>query len=128
MPVLALIATLMNATGIELDARRDLDLDRELRTVGVANLIAGAGGGVPGYHNLSLTVLASRLGTANAIVGVTVAAFSAVAIAFGSADPVAGADAAARRRPHLDRRRPHPPVADPVLCATGASPNTPSSS
>ncbi len=32
VPVLALIATLMNATGIELDARRDLDLDRELRS------------------------------------------------------------------------------------------------
>ncbi len=84
VPVLALISNLMNATGIEIDARRDFDLDRELRVVGVANLLAGLGGGTPGYHTLSLSTLASRLGSANAIVGLTVAAFSAVAVVFGS--------------------------------------------
>ncbi len=83
IPLLAVIATLMNATGIELDARRDLDLDRELRATGIANLIAGAGGGTPGYHSLSSTVLASRLGAANAIVGITIAACCAAAAAFG---------------------------------------------
>ncbi len=83
VPVLALIALLMNATGIELNARQDLDLDRELRSAGIANLIAGAGGGLPGYHSVSLSVLASRLGAADLITGITVAAACAAAIVFG---------------------------------------------
>ena len=83
VPVLAVIATLMNATGIELEVRRDLDLDRELRAAGIGNLVAGAGGGIPGFQSLSGTILASRLGATNAIVGVTVAACCAAAAAFG---------------------------------------------
>ena len=39
------MALLMNATGIELDSGRDIDLDAELRSVGIQNLVAGAGGG-----------------------------------------------------------------------------------
>ena len=83
VPVLAVIATLMNATGIELDARRDLDLDRELRAVGIGNLIAGAGAGVPGYHSVSATALASRLGATDATIGLTIAVCCAAATAFG---------------------------------------------
>ncbi len=83
IPVLAIIATLMNATGIELEERRDLDLDRELRAVGIGNLIAGAGGGIPGYHSLSGTVLAARLGATNAIVGTTIAVCCVAAAIFG---------------------------------------------
>ena len=63
--------------------RRDLDLDRELRAAGIGNLVAGLGAGIPGYHSLSGTVLAARLGATNAIVGVTVAACCAAAAAFG---------------------------------------------
>ncbi len=83
VPLLAIIATLMNATGIELEERRDLDLDRELRAVGIGNLIAGAGGGIPGYHSLSGTILAGRLGASSAGVGITVAACCAAAAVFG---------------------------------------------
>ncbi len=83
IPVLAVIGTLMNATGIELDQRRDLDLDRELRAAGIANLIAGAGTGTPGFHSLSGTILAARLGAANPVVGLTIAACCATAAVFG---------------------------------------------
>jgi SulP family sulfate permease len=83
VPVLAVISMLMNATGIELEERRDLDLDRELRTAGIANLIIGAGAGTPAYHSLSITTLAARLGSADAVVGATVAACCAAATVFG---------------------------------------------
>ena len=83
VPVLAVIAMLMNATSIELDARQDLDLDRELRTTGLANLIAGAGGGLVGYHSLSLTTLASRLGGGQIVAGLTVSAICVLALFFG---------------------------------------------
>jgi len=83
--ILTVLALLMNATGIELQERRDGDLDRELRAVGYANLLAGIGGGLPGYHSVSLTLLASRLGARDIAVGLTVAAFCLAGLLFGSA-------------------------------------------
>jgi sulfate permease, SulP family len=81
--ILTIIAVLMNVTGIELDARRDVDLDRELRSVGLQNLLGGAGGGIPGFHSVSLTALATRLGATNGLVGIIVAGFCAAALVFG---------------------------------------------
>lgn len=81
--VLTIAALLMNATGIELDAHRDIDLDHELRSVGIANLAAGAGGGLPGFHALSLTLLASRLGAHGRVTGLTVSAMCLCALVFG---------------------------------------------
>ena len=79
---LTIAAVLMNATGIELDARRDIDLDSELRSVGFANIVAGAGGGLPGFHSLTLTLLATRLGGRGFAVGLTIAAVCLGALQF----------------------------------------------
>ncbi len=83
VPVLTFIAALMNATGVELEVRRDFDLDRELRALGIGNLLAGLGGGIPGYANLSFSSLVARLGAAHVTAGITVAAFAAAAIVLG---------------------------------------------
>lgn len=56
-----LVGLLLNASGLEMVLERDLDLNRELRTAGVANAAAGVAGGVPGFHAVSLTLLARRL-------------------------------------------------------------------
>src|SRR5581483_8563953 len=80
--LLSVIAILMNATGIELDARRDIDLDRELRTAGIANLAAGIGGGSPGFHSVTLSVLASRLAARGPLAGVAVALVCFAALLF----------------------------------------------
>ena len=82
--VLTVIAVLMNATGIELDKRRDVNLDRELRSVGLQNLLGGLGGGMPGFHSVSLTALATRLGASGPVVGLIVAAFCVAALVFGN--------------------------------------------
>jgi sulfate permease, SulP family len=81
--LVTVMALLMNATGIELDSGNDIDLDRELRSVGFQNLAAGAGGGVPGYPAVSLSVLAQRLGAANRLVGLVVAAVSGCVLLLG---------------------------------------------
>ncbi len=52
------LSLLLNASGIELSARRDLDFDRELRVAGVANVVASLGGGFPGYQSVGLTGIA----------------------------------------------------------------------
>ena len=77
------MALLMNATGIEYATGSDVDLDRELRSVGLQNLLSGAGGGLPGFTGLSLTLLGLRLGAANRMVGVLVAVLVAGALFLG---------------------------------------------
>lgn len=81
--IITVMALLMNATGIELDTGRDVDLDQELRSVGIQNVLSGAGGGLPGYPAVSLSILASRLGAANRIVGLIVAALAGGALFLG---------------------------------------------
>ena len=81
--IVTVMALLMNATGIELDTGRDLDLDRELRSVGFQNLAAAAGGGVPGYPAVSLSLLADRLGAANRLVGLVVAVIAGCVLFLG---------------------------------------------
>lgn len=83
MIVVSIVAFLMNATGIELATRRDFDIDRELRTVGFMNLVAGAGGGAPGFHSVSLSLLAERLKGSTRIVGVIAAVLLALALVCG---------------------------------------------
>ena len=67
-------ALLFASSGIELSVRRDVDLDRELRAAGLANMLAGAGGGAAGFQGLGLTILANHLGAPYRITGVLVAA------------------------------------------------------
>ncbi|MFN8234160.1 MAG: SulP family inorganic anion transporter [Actinomycetota bacterium] len=55
------LAMLFNVAGSETILSRDLDTDRELRDAGVANLISGALGGIPGFHALSLTSLVRQM-------------------------------------------------------------------
>ena len=81
--VLSVITVLMNASAIELAARRDIDLDHELRSVGLQNLVGGAGGGLPGFHSVPLTLLAARLRAPVAGVGLIVAGLCVAALVFG---------------------------------------------
>ncbi len=81
---ITVIALLMNATGLELDSGRDVDLDRELRSVGLQGLFAGLGGGMPTYPAVSLTLLARHLGAPNRTVGIMVAGLAAATVGFGN--------------------------------------------
>ena len=67
--VVGVVALLLNATGLELALRRDVDLDRELRIGGVANVLCGALGGLPGFQTLSLSALGHRMSPDSRFVG-----------------------------------------------------------
>ncbi|HET6521066.1 MAG TPA: SulP family inorganic anion transporter, partial [Geminicoccaceae bacterium] len=60
--VISLITVLLGASGLELAVRRDIDLNRELSAVGAGNLLSAFGGGFAGYHSLSASTLAARVG------------------------------------------------------------------
>ena len=82
---LAFVGAMLNASGIELATGEPVDLNRDLRGVGIANLLAGLGGGVTGYHVLGGTLLANRLtGLGSRWIGVGVGLVSGVALVAGA--------------------------------------------
>ena len=72
------ISTLLNTTGLEFLTKREADLQRELKTVGVANVIAGALGGYVSTIALNRTTLNYVAGARGRLSGLTVAAVSAL--------------------------------------------------
>ncbi|MCF2873041.1 STAS domain-containing protein [Octadecabacter sp. G9-8] len=77
------MAVLSASSGIELAVMRDIDLDRELRSAGIANLCAGLFGGSGGFQGLGMTLLANQLGATNRAVGLLVAGVCAAVLFFG---------------------------------------------
>jgi SulP family sulfate permease len=82
--LISLVSLLLNASALEIGAERDIDLDQELRTTGAANLVAGLGGGMVGYHSLSLSTLALNMRTQSRLVGLIVAATCALTLYAGT--------------------------------------------
>jgi SulP family sulfate permease len=83
IPIVAVIAFLLNASALELVAERDMDLNRELRVAGLTNLLAGLSGAPAGYHMLGGTSLALRMGAKTRVVSLTVAALCALVLFVG---------------------------------------------
>lgn len=82
--VISAIGILLTASSLELIAEYDIDMNRELLVAGIANLAVGLGGGVVGYHTLSDTVLAYRMGARSRLVGLITAGVFVAALIFGS--------------------------------------------
>lgn len=78
------ISLLLNATGVEVATRREVDVDRELRALGVSNVVGAAFGGYVSCLSLSRTTLAYASGAAGRLTGITV---SIVCACFLLADP-----------------------------------------
>jgi sulfate permease, SulP family len=72
------ISTLFNTTGLEVETRRQVDLDRELRVTGIANVLAGSLGGFAGCISLSRSLLAHSMGTTGRLSGLTVSVVAAL--------------------------------------------------
>jgi SulP family sulfate permease len=70
---LSLISLLLNVSALEVDVKEDIDMNHELGTAGLANLVAGFFGSTVGYQALSLTVLAHRLEAKTRLAGVVAA-------------------------------------------------------
>ncbi len=73
---------MMNVSGIELDSGRDLDLNAELRSMGLGNVAAGLVGGIPGFPAVSATMLAFRSGTPYRAIGIVTGLVALAALAF----------------------------------------------
>lgn len=67
---LSVVSMLLNSTGIEFIAGRDLDINRDLKANGIANLATGFLGVPSSYVFISQTDLAARMGTGARSVGI----------------------------------------------------------
>lgn len=81
----ALIGMTLNASGLELELKRDFDLNKEAQGAGLANILTGLVGGIPGYHFVGQTLLANRLGLQGALAGLSAAGGCALLFLFGGA-------------------------------------------
>ena len=80
----AVIGCLFNVGGTELLLHADLDSNRELRDVGLLNIVSGLFGGIPGYHALSLTALAQQMDVDGRGAGLVAALVPLATVAFGA--------------------------------------------
>ena len=80
-----LMALLLNITSLEVVVRQDINLNHELRTVGIANVLSGLGGGLVGFHGLGATALCKdRLHGHSRWVGLIAALLTATVLVLGT--------------------------------------------
>lgn len=78
------ITIMLSTSAVELVCRNDADADQELRANGVANLAAGAFGGMIGVLSLSRTLLNFAGGGRGRLAGITVGVVCGAALLFGA--------------------------------------------
>jgi SulP family sulfate permease len=83
--VLSAISLLLNASGLEIEANQDMDLNHELRIAGIANLVTGFFSGLIGFHQLSLSVMNQKLGAQTRLTGLFAVAVCIAALLVGTA-------------------------------------------
>ena len=66
----SVVSILLTASALELAADEEIDLNRELRAAGMATVAAGLGGGMVGFHSLSMSRLVLSMGARSRWVGV----------------------------------------------------------
>ncbi len=65
----SVVSVLLTASALELATRQEVDINQELRSAGFATSLASLGGGMVGFHSLSLSRLAASMGAGNRWVG-----------------------------------------------------------
>ena len=83
--LISTVSLLLNASGIELVVRQDLNLNRELLVGGLGNIFASFLGGSVSYLTLSTTTLNHRIGQGSRVSALVTTAIFALALVFGAA-------------------------------------------
>ena len=83
---LSMMGLLLNISGLELATSHDIDVNAELRSSGVANLLSGICGGPSGYIGLGVTLLAEKMGARGRGTGIATAAIMTLGLFM--ADPL----------------------------------------
>jgi SulP family sulfate permease len=68
--ILSMIGFLLNASALELTNHQEIQLNQELKSVGIVNIVSGLLGGMVGYHLLGDTALNYRVGAKGKLPGI----------------------------------------------------------
>ncbi|MFP6825241.1 MAG: SulP family inorganic anion transporter [Pseudohongiellaceae bacterium] len=82
--LLCSVMLLLDVSGIELLAQKDLNPDHELQVMGYTNVVNGALGGFPGVHDVSDTALVETLGGRGRLTGFIYSTLVVAAILAGA--------------------------------------------
>jgi SulP family sulfate permease len=82
--LLCSVMLLLDVSGIELLAQKDLNPDHELQVMGYTNVVNGALGGFPGVHDVSDTALVETLGGKGRLTGFIYSTLMVAAILAGA--------------------------------------------
>jgi sulfate permease, SulP family len=80
----SVVSILLTASALEIASGEEIDLNRELRSAGIATIAAGLGGGMIGFHSLSMSRLALSLGARSRWVGIISSIICGLALWFGA--------------------------------------------
>lgn len=78
------VSLLLNTSGLEITSQGDIDLNRELKSSGLANILAGLGGSPGAYPALSLSALGFRLGANSRLVGIVSSLVAGLVLLLGA--------------------------------------------
>lgn len=81
--IVSTLALLLNAGGLELTVKRDIELDRELKSAGLGSVASGMAGGIISYPALALSALGYRIGGSSRLIPLVVAAMLGLVLYFG---------------------------------------------
>ena len=81
--LIALIVVIMNLAGLEMAANQDLDWNREFRATGVANVVAGLGGGTTASLIVPASLRSKLFGATTRLTGIVAALVIAAALFLG---------------------------------------------
>ena len=81
---LSLFAALMNVSALEIATEQDLDVDREMRIAGSANLLVTGVGGPPGFSDLASTLLLKKFNITQRGAGFCIAAIEALGLFYAA--------------------------------------------
>jgi len=80
---ICLLELVLTKNGIELFVRRDIDLNRTLESVGLANVVTGIGTGMAGNQALPSTILVAKMEASRRLTGIICALVSVAVLLVG---------------------------------------------
>jgi len=82
--VITAVSIILTISALEMLSGSDIDINRELRVTGIANLLAGLTGGMVGFHSLSFSSLTLELGARHRASGLIAAVIAGTALFLGA--------------------------------------------
>jgi SulP family sulfate permease len=83
--IISAFALLLNISSLELVAKEDMDVNRELRAAGVSNVFTGLFAGLVGFQQLSFSAMNQKIGAQTRLTGLLAVAVCIVALVAGTA-------------------------------------------